>query len=361
MTLEKIKDIESEIARTQRNKATESHLAILKAKLSKLRRALLQPTASKNHIDTGFDISKSGVARVGFIGFPSVGKSTLMNRLTNVKSEVAAYEFTTLTAMPGELKLNNARIQILDLPGIIEGAKSGKGRGKQVLGMARSCNLVLIVLDSTKPLQHKKIIDNELYGFGMRLNKQKPNIKITKKDRGGGGLSIINHTKTPTEIFQRVCEEYRVNSSEVKINEGDVDDLIDAIEGNRIYVPSFYVLNKVDGVTLPELNVLCRMKHVVPISSEKEWGLEYLKDQLWAYLDLVRIYPKPKGQPVDEPVVLKRGRTTVREFCAVIHKDLVKSFKYAIVWGESVKHCPQKVGKDHMLVDGDVIQIVKTY
>lgn len=358
MSLERIKEIEMEIARTQRNKATESHLAIIKAKLSKLRRALLTPPTKSHSIDTGFDISKSGVARVGFIGFPSVGKSTLMNELTNVVSEVAAYEFTTLTAVPGELKINNAKIQILDLPGIIEGAKSGKGRGKQVLGMARSCNLILIVLDSTKPLQHKKIIDNELYGFGIRINKKYPNIKITKKERGG--LSIINNTSMSNEIIKDICAEYKVNSAEVKINSGDIDDLIDVLEGNRIYCPAFYVVNKVDAITLPELEILCRLKHVVPISSAKSWGLEHLKDQIWKYLDLVRIYPKPKGQPVDDPVVLKKGKTSVKEFCAVIHKELVKSFKYAIVWGESVKHNPQKVGKEHILIDGDVIQIVKT-
>lgn len=124
----------------------------------------------------GFDVQKSGDSRVGLIGFPSVGKSTLLCKLTNTESKVAAYEFTTLTCIPGNLYHKGTKIQVLDLPGIIEGAKDGKGRGKQVIAVARSCNLIMIVLDATKPMKHKQIIENELEGFGIRLNKNPPDI-----------------------------------------------------------------------------------------------------------------------------------------------------------------------------------------
>lgn len=80
----------------------------------------------------GFEVQKYGDGRVALIGFPSVGKSTLLSQLTGTESEVAAYEFTTLTCIPGIIHYKGTKIQLLDLPGIIEGAAQGKGRGRQV-------------------------------------------------------------------------------------------------------------------------------------------------------------------------------------------------------------------------------------
>lgn len=77
------------------------------------------------------------------LGFPSVGKSTLLSKLTGTKSEAAAYEFTTLTTVPGFIYYKGAEIQLLDLPGIIEGASQGKGRGRQVVAVAKTADLVL--------------------------------------------------------------------------------------------------------------------------------------------------------------------------------------------------------------------------
>ena len=121
------------MARTQKNKATMGHLGLLKARLAKLRRELITPKGGGSGPGEGFDVAKTGDARIGFVGFPSVGKSTLMNNLAGVYSEIAAYEFTTLTTVPGVIKYKGAKIQMLDLPGIIEGAKDGKGRGRQVI------------------------------------------------------------------------------------------------------------------------------------------------------------------------------------------------------------------------------------
>ncbi|KAI2581688.1 developmentally regulated GTP binding protein 2, partial [Homo sapiens] len=154
--LEKISEIEKEIARTQKNKATEYHLGLLKAKLAKYRAQLLEPSKSASSKGEGFDVMKSGDARVALIGFPSVGKfhsccpswstmarsqltttsasqSTFLSLMTSTASEAASYEFTTLTCIPGVIEYKGANIQLLDLPGIIEGAAQGKGRGRQVI------------------------------------------------------------------------------------------------------------------------------------------------------------------------------------------------------------------------------------
>ncbi|GER48988.1 developmentally regulated GTP binding protein 1 [Striga asiatica] len=327
--MQKIKDIEDEMARTQKNKATAHHLGLLKAKLAKLRREILTP-ASKGGggAGEGFDVTKSGDSRVGLVGFPSVGKSTLLNKLTGTFSEfvvdllalprnlneesfVASYEFTTLTCIPGVITYRGAKIQLLDLPGIIEGAKDGKGRGRQVISTARTCNCILIVLDAIKPITHKRLIEKELEGFGIRLNKEPPNLTFRRKDKGGLNLtSTVTNTHLDLETVKAICGEYRIHNADISLRyDATADDLIDVIEGSR-------------------------------------------------YLDLTRIYTKPKGMNPDyeDPVILSSKKRTVEDFCNRIHKDMLK---HALVWGSSVKHKPQRVGREHELEDEDVVQIIK--
>jgi hypothetical protein len=102
--LDKIAEIEREISKTQKNKATEYHLGLLKAKLARYRNQLLEPPKGSKKEGDGFDVMKSGDARVALIGFPSVGKSTLLSTITNTESEQASYEFTTLTCIPGVIE-----------------------------------------------------------------------------------------------------------------------------------------------------------------------------------------------------------------------------------------------------------------
>ncbi len=99
--------------------------------------------------------------------------------MTGVYSKIAEYEFTTVTCIPGIIRYKGAKIQLLDLPGIIEGAKDGKGKGRQVIGVARTCSLIIILIDVTKPLVHKRIVEHELEGYGIRLNKKPPDIRTT--------------------------------------------------------------------------------------------------------------------------------------------------------------------------------------
>lgn len=365
-TVEKIKAIEDEMSRTQKNKATSFHLGQLKAKLAKLRRELLAGTTSSGGGGggIGFDVARTGVASVGFVGFPSVGKSTLLSKLTGTESEAAEYEFTTLVTVPGVIRYKGAKIQMLDLPGIIEGAREGKGRGKQVIAVARTCNLLFIVLDVNKPLKHKQIIEKELEGVGIRLNKVPPDIIVKKKEKGGISItSTVPLTHLDHDEIRAVMSEYRINSAEIAVRcDATVDDLIDVLEAQtRRYIPAIYVLNKIDALSLEELELLYRIPNAVPISSGKEWNLDELLEMMWDRLNLVRVYTKPKGTIPDfsDPVVLRSDHCTVRDFCNQIHRSLVDEFKNALVYGSSVKHQPQYVGLNHVLEDEDVVTILK--
>jgi uncharacterized protein len=144
-------------------------------KLARLRAQLLEPAGGAGSGGgAGFDVSKSGDARVALVGFPSVGKSTFLSKITKTRSEVAAYSFTTLTAIPGVLEYGGAEIQILDLPGIIEGAAEGKGRGRQVISAAKTSDMILMVLDATKRAEQRALLEAELEAVGIRLNREPP-------------------------------------------------------------------------------------------------------------------------------------------------------------------------------------------
>ena len=140
-----------------------------------------------------------------------------------------------------------------------------------------------------------------------------------------------------------------------------IDQLIDAIEGGRYYIPAIYALNKIDQLTIEELDIIDQLPHHVPISAHHEWNLDELMESIWDYCNMIRIYTKPKGQIPDysAPVVLHDAAPTVEGFCNRIHKTMINQFKHAWVWGTSVKHQPQKVGKEHVLADEDIIQVVR--
>ena len=101
----------------------------------------------------------------------SVGKSTLLSMITKTTSETGAYEFTTLTCIPGVIEYKGANIQLLDLPGIIEGAASGKGRGKQVIAVARTADCVIMQLEAHKSDYQREHLTMELEAVGIRLNQ----------------------------------------------------------------------------------------------------------------------------------------------------------------------------------------------
>ncbi|KAF8334126.1 developmentally regulated GTP-binding protein [Cantharellus anzutake] len=338
--LEKIKEIEGKCS--QKNKATEYHLGLLKAKLAKYRQQLLEPSSKGGKSGEGFDVQKSGDARVALIGFPSVGKSTFLSKMTNTMSEAAAYEFTTLTAIPGVLEYHGARLQLLDLPGIVEGASQGKGR--QVVAAAKTADLVVIMLDATKSLEQKQLLENELDAVGIRLNKTKPDV-VFKKKAAGGINATVKLTKIDEKTIRTVLAGYKIHNCDVMIREDiTVDELIDVLLGNRKYIPCLFALNKIDGISLEEVDQLARQPHTVVISCELSLNLDYLIDRVWEDLGLVKVYTKKRGQHPDltDPICLRKG-STIEDVCHGIHRSLADKFRYALV------------GLTHLVQDEDVV------
>lgn len=117
-----------------------------------------------------------------------------------------------------------------------QGAADGRGRGRQVISTARTCNLILVVLDAAKPVTHKKIIEQELFSFGIRINQKPPEVKFIKKESGGIGYQeAVKQTKgMNADVARLVCKEYKVSCAEIILREDiTVDQFIDVLEGNR--------------------------------------------------------------------------------------------------------------------------------
>ncbi len=289
---EQIEAIEKEIRETPYHKATEHYIGKLRAKLAKLRGRQLGQSKKKG--GKGYAIKKQGDATIVLIGPPSVGKSTLLNKLTNARSKIAPYTFTTVSVIPGMMKYHDAQIQILDVPGLIEGAEKGKGRGREVLSVTRAADLIIIITDINQAEEIKKI-------------------KKTLKKNG------IEINKTPDPLFP-----------------------------NKVYVPGLLVINKLD--------LAKDFKHyskALYISADKNLGLEELREKIWNKLKLVRLYLINRNEKpnFDNPIIMKKGQS-LTDVAKKIGESFAEEKKEAIIWGTGAKFPSQEVSLSTEVKEG---------
>ena len=358
---EQIKELEEQIANTKYNKATEAHIGKLKAKIARLSAEETKRRSAKGPTK-GYYVKKAGNATVALIGFPSVGKSTLLNQLTGARSEVGAYNFTTLDVVPGVLEYNHAKIQILDMPGLIKDASRGKGRGREVIAAARAADVILFVVDIFNP--NTNVLMRELYDAAIRLDQKRPDVVITTGSQGGiNVMPTVRLTKIDVQTIADMTAAFGYINATVVVREDiDVEQMLDVLADNRVYIKSVMAINKVDLAKPGQLEAVMEMHKdfkTVPISAATGYGMEELKQTLYDTIDMIRVYLKPQGKEADMdiPLIVKRGNT-VGEVCEVIHRDFKKNFRYAMVWGESAKFPGQTVGLDHVVRDKDVLTII---
>lgn len=348
---EKIKKIEEELARTQRNKATEHHIGKLIARIAQLKREKEKRASSKKK-GTGYGVKKEGDAQVVFVGFPNAGKSSLLSTLTNAKSETANYAFTTLSVIPGMMYYRHAKIQLLDVPGLIEGASSGKGRGREILSVLRPADLLAIVIPTTHPEQRELII-KELERADIKVNKEPPKIFIRKTTKGGINVMAKRLTKITKQEIKGMLSAFNIYNADVTIiGDPSKEEFIEVLVPRTAYKKAIFIENKID-LEPP------KFKDTVKVSCVTKEGIEQLKEKIFSELGLIRVYTKPKGQEVSkEPIILRKGQT-VKEMCKKIYKGLEKEVKGAYVTGKSVKFKNQLVSLEHKLEDGDIVTLIK--
>ncbi len=355
-----IKELEDEIKKTKYNKATQHHIGRVKAKIAMLKEKSASRTAKKTGSSSyGYSVRKSGDGTVLLLGFPSAGKSTLLNELTGAKSEVGAYAFTTLSVVPGTMDYKQAKIQILDVPGIVSGAASGKGRGREVLTVIQNADLVLIVVDVNTP-EHFPAILKEVNDAHIRINKTKPEVFIKKRGMGGLNIGRTVPTEVDDETIKDVMREFKMVNADVLIRSPiDIDALIDCIEGNKKYVPAVICITKSDTASASQIRKVRKSINAdIAISAHEGKGISELRELIFKKLNFIRVYMKEPKKEADmkEPMIIFKN-ATIRNVCDKTHKDFAKRFKFARVWGKSAKHPGQKIMLKHRLKDKDILEL----
>jgi len=356
-TIVKIKELEEQISKTKYNKKTQHAIGLYKAQLAKLKEK--QKARSGGKKGEGYAVRKTGDGTVVLLGFPSVGKSTLLNAMTDANSPVGSYAFTTLTVIPGILNYESARIQILDVPGVVYGAAAGTGRGKEVLAVIRNADLVLFLIDVFHP-EHYKTLQKEVYDADVRINQIPPDVRIVKTPRGGINIGTTVKLKNlDKKTIEDILKEFKINNANIVIRTDiNADQLIDAIEGNKVYLPAVVVLNKIDMIGKEELEKI-KTKPDLYVSAEKNIGIEDLKELIYKKLRIIRIYLKEYNKKADmeEPLIMWQD-STLKDLCLKLHKDFVDKFKFARIWGSSAKFPGQMIVKlSYELKDKDIVEL----
>jgi ribosome-interacting GTPase 1 len=303
---ERIAALQEMLAVIPKHKGTEHMRADLRSRLATLQDELEAPPAGKRGAPSPWSIRKEGAGRAVLVGPPNAGKSALVARLTGAAARVAAYPHTTDVPLPGTLKVGGARIQLIDTPPLVPGHSE-----PALYGLLRTADVILAVADlSADPAAELTTLRADLAARGILLAgpEEQPDPEGVPPQR-----TLIAAAKA------------------------DLDGALD---------------------TLPALEAMAGGLPVIPVSVDEEFGLEELGGAIFAALDVIRVFTKAPGQEPDReaPVVLPAGGT-VLDFAEALHRGWEKRLRYALLWGASGRFAAQRVGKDHVLADGDALEL----
>ncbi len=361
---EKIKALEKMYATVPKHKGTEKLRLQIKRRLAELRKELEKQQAQRKGGGYSFSVKKEGAAQIVLAGLPNVGKSSLLRQLTGVDTDVADYPFTTVEPIPGMMKHKDVQIQLVEVPGLVEGASLGKGMGTQLLAVIRNADAIAIVIDlSQDPIRQMEIILKEFERAGIKINKRRPRIEIKKMPYGGIVINGQENIKGDIEEVMKMLREEKIHSAEITVKEPvTLEEFADALDESLVWRRAIIIANKGDAPGSRENYEKLVREYgdrfkIVPVSAKKGINIDAVKDALYELADIIRVFTKSPGEePAYPPIALKKG-ATVLDVAKRIHKDFAKKFKYARVWGKSVKFPGQRVGADHVLEDGDIVEI----
>jgi len=302
---EKVEALEAMLSAMPKHKGTDKLRAELRTKIARFSGEAERKLATSKK-GSAYNIPREGAGQVILVGLPNAGKSQLVTAVTEASPNVADYPFTTQTPTPGMMIFEDVKIQIVDIPPIID--RDARPWLPNLLGRA---DLLLLMMDlSQEPIAQIEAIIEELAKLKVR--------PVGRKEQG---------------------EEAWVRQRKAMIVGNKID--LDGSEENRGKLESRY------GEEFP----------IIAISAAKGNGLEELKQEVYKSLDIIRVYTRTPGQKtgLGEPMIMKQG-STVNDAAESVHKDFQAKLTPALIWG-SGKFAGQKVKKEHILQEGDVIEL----
>jgi uncharacterized protein len=239
-------------------------------------------------------VRREGVAQVALVGPPNAGKSSLLHALSHVQIKIGDYAFTTLRPVPALTRIGGVLVQLVEIPGLIEGAAKDRGGGRALLGVLRGADAIVYC-----------------------------------QDAGASPAALL--------------------TVRAEVARADID------------LPTLLAVTKVDEA---EPGALAALRAAVPdlpavaVSILDDGSLEALKQAIWRLTGLIRVRLRHEGVTEEEPMALEPGATAA-EVAAKVHRALGDTFRGARVWGPSARFDGQRVGRDHLVEDGDVVEIVR--
>ena len=238
-------------------------------------------------------VRREGAAQVAVAGPPNVGKSSLLQALSEIQIRTGDFAFTTLRPVPAVARIRGVLIQLVEIPGLIEGAHENRGGGRALLGVLRGADAILLC--------HAAGAD--------------PGALLTvRSELAAAGIAV------PTALAATKLDE---------APDGSVERLAAAVPD----VP------------------------IVPVSVLDDDSLDRVRDAIWSLTGLMRVFLR-KGEETDERPLALRPGSTVLDVADAIHHELARRCTGARIWGPSVRHPGQKVGKEHEVSDGDVVAVL---
>jgi small GTP-binding protein len=231
-------------------------------------------------------VRREGAAQIALVGPPNAGKSSLLQALSNIQIKTGAYAFTTTRPVPALTRVGGVLVQLVEIPGLIEGASEGRGGARPLLGVLRGADAILYCHDATAPVEELLAVMAEVTDAGI---ERPAVIAATKSDEAGGATL-------------------------------------------RAAFP---------GLEVVEVSVL------------DDASVDRLRETIWRMTGLMRVYLRDG----EDPVALTPP-ATVADVAHSIHHELGERCTGARVWGPSARFDGQRVGRSHVLADGDTVEIL---